>query len=109
LADFQSLAGEFNAEQITILTGAIDSYEKTKEYADKLGVTYPVAYGLDAEAVSQLTGAFYESEKKYIQPTGFILRPDKTIEVAVYSSGPVGRFVAQDVLNLIKYYKSLKK
>ena len=92
-----------------MISGSTDSLEKTKEYADKLGITYAMAYGMDAEAVSNLTGAFYEKEKKFVQPTGFLVRPDKTIEVAVYSSGPVGRFVAQDVLKLVRYYKSLKK
>jgi len=100
---------EFDAEGIKVISGSTDSLEKTKEYADKLGITYAMAYGMDAEGVSNLTGAFYEKEKKFFQPTGFLVRPDKTIEVAVYSSGPVGRFVAQDVLNLVRYYKSLKK
>jgi hypothetical protein len=71
---------------------------------DKLGITYPVVYGMDAEAVSELTGAFYEKERKILQPTGILLRPDRTVVVAVYSSGPIGRFVAQDVLNLRKHW-----
>ena len=109
LADFQSSLKELDAEGIKVIAGSVDPIEKTKEYADKLGITYTMAYGMDAEAVSDLTGAFYEKEKKFIQPTGFLLRPDKTIEVAVYCSCPVGRFVAQDVLKLVRYYKSLKK
>ena len=76
---------------------------------DKLGITYPVAYGMDAEAGSELTGAFYEKERKILQPTGILLRPDRTVVVAVYSSGPIGRFVAQDVLNLVRFYKSREK
>ena len=92
-----------------MITGSVDTAEKTKEFLDKLGVTFPAAYGMDAESVSQMTGAFYEKERKIIQPTGFLLRPDKTIEVAVYSSGPVGRFGAQDVLALVKLYKSRQK
>jgi len=58
---------------------------KTIELADKLGVTYPVAYGLEAEAISRLTGSFYEKEKRYLQPTGIIVRPDKNVEMAVYN------------------------
>lgn len=92
-----------------MITGSVDTAEKTKEFLDKLGVTFPAAYGLDAETVSELTGAFYEEQRKIIQPTGLLLRPDKTIEVAVYSSGPVGRFEAQDVLALVKLYKSRQK
>lgn len=75
---------------------------------EKLGITYPVAYGLDSEAVSRTTGAYFEKERKIIQATGFLIRPDNIIEVACYSSGPIGRFVARDVLKLVKFYKSKK-
>ena len=39
----------------------------------------------------------------------FLIRPDNTIEVAAYSSGPIGRFVPQDVLGLVRFYKSRAK
>lgn len=68
-----------------------------------------MAFGMDAEYVSGITGAFYEKDKLFLHATGVIIRPDKTIETAVYSSGPIGRFVAQDVLGLIKFYKSQGK
>jgi hypothetical protein len=83
--------------------------DKTKELVEKLGVTFPVAYGLDYQAVCEKTGAYFESERKIIQPACFLIRPDKTIEVAAYSSGPVGRFVAKDVLTIVKFYKSRAK
>jgi peroxiredoxin len=98
---------EYEAEQITVIGGSIDPVEKTQELVDNLGITFPIAYGLDAKIISRLTGCFYEKEKEYLQPTGIIIRPDKTIEIAVYSTGAVGRFVAQDVLGVVKYYKSL--
>jgi peroxiredoxin len=108
LADFQTALEEYDAEHIKVIAGSIDPVEKTRELVDKLGLTYPVAYGMDAITISRLTGSFYEEEKKFIQPTGIVIRPDKTVEIAVYSTGAVGRFVAQDVLGVVKYYKSLK-
>ena len=87
----------------------MDSFEKTREFADKLGLTFPVAWGMDAVDVSRLTGAFYNKEKGYVHPANFLVRPDKTVEAASYSTGPVGRFVAGNILDLVKYYKSLKK
>ena len=83
--------------------------DKTKEMADKFGVTFPIAHSLEGEKTAAAIGAFFDQNRKFIQPTGFILRPDNTIEVACYSTGPVGRFVAADVLNLIIFYKSRKK
>ena len=109
MADFQSLRREFDTEEIKIITASVDTLDKTEEYVAKVGFTYPVAYGLNAEEVSALTGAYFEKDKRFLHATGFLVRPDNTIEVAVYSTGPIGRFKAQDVLNLVKYYKSLKK
>jgi peroxiredoxin len=86
----------------------VDPIEKVKETAEKLKITFPLAYGLDAVAVSEITGVYYEDEKKFVQPTNFLIRPDKTIEVVSYSSGPIGRFAAKDVLALVKFYKSRK-
>jgi len=40
-----------------------------------------------------------------LQATGFVLKPDRTIAVAQYSSGPIGRLVWQDVLGLVQFYK----
>ena len=57
-------------------------------------------------AIATLTGGFYEKSENYLHPTGIIVRPDKTVEIAAYSTGAVGRFIAQDVLNAVKYYKS---
>jgi alkyl hydroperoxide reductase subunit AhpC len=108
LADFQTLHQEFQSEQIKVIVGSVDSVEKARETVEKLKITFPVAYGLDAEEISNITGAYYEEGRKIIQATGFLIRPDKTVEVACYSSGPIGRFAAGDVLNLVKFYKSKK-
>ena len=83
--------------------------EKAKETVERIGLTYPVGYGMDAEAISRITGAFYDVDRKFIHATGFLIRPDNTIEVACYSSGPIGRFVAQDVLRLVRFYNKKNK
>jgi alkyl hydroperoxide reductase subunit AhpC len=106
LADFQGLHQEFESEQTKVIAASADPVEKARETVDKLGITYPVGYGLIAEETSRITGAYYEKEKKYLHATGFLLRPGKTIVVACYSTGPIGRFVAKDVLKVVKFYKS---
>jgi peroxiredoxin len=100
---------EFDAEQIKVVAGSVDPIQKTKDLADKLGLSYPVAYGMDMERTCERTGAFFEKDRKFIQPTCFLIRPNRTVEVAAYSSGPIGRFVARDVLSLVKFYKSRAK
>ena len=96
-------------EGIKVVAGSVDPLDRTEEFVGKLGLSYPVAYGMDMEATCRKTGAFYEQERKFIQPTCFLIRPNKTIEVAAYSSGPIGRFVQQDVPNLVRRYKSRAK
>ncbi len=88
------------------MAGSVDPLEKAQETVQKLGIAYPVAYGLDAEEISKTTGAYYDLEKKFIHATGLIIGPDNSLVVACYSTGPIGRFTAKDVLNLIKFYKS---
>ena len=109
MADFQSAIEEFQAEEIKVIAGSVDPIEKTTELVDRLGITYPIAYGLDAETIARLTGGFYEMEKNFLQPINIVVRPDKTVEIAAYSTGAVGRFVAGDVLSVVKYYKSQLK
>ena len=108
LADFQALLKDFESEQIKVIAASVDPIEKAKEFVEKIGVTYPVGYGLHAEEISRVTGAFYEKERKFLHATGFVIRPDKTIANACYSSGPIGRLTARDTLSLIKFYKSKK-
>jgi peroxiredoxin len=106
LADFQGLDQEFKSEQIKVIAASVDPIEKAREMVEKIGITYSVGYGMIAEEVSRMTGAYYEKEKKYLHATGFLLHPEKTIVVACYSTGPIGRFVAKDVLKVVRFYKS---
>ncbi|HEA69465.1 MAG TPA: hypothetical protein ENI07_22025 [Desulfobacterales bacterium] len=108
MADFQSSIKGFESEQVKLIAGSVDPMDKARETAEKSGITYPVAYGMDVEEISEITGAFYDNERKYLHATGYLIRPDNTIEVACYSTGPIGRFVPKDILMLVKYYKSRK-
>ena len=109
MADFQSLWSDFQAEEIAVIGASVDPEEKAKETVEKLGISFPVAFGMDAEEISRLTGAYYDTKKKFLHATGFLVRPDGTVEVACYSSGTIGRFVAKDVLGLVRFYKSRQK
>ena len=98
----------FEKEDIKIFAGSLDPLDKAKEAVEKTNAEYPVAYGMDAIEISKITGAYYDKDKKYLHPTGFLIRPDNTIDVACYSSGPLGRIVAKNVLGLVKFYKMQK-
>ena len=68
-------------------------------------LTFPVGYGLPLEQTAATLGAFYDDKRGYLQATGFVVKPDRTIAVAQYSSGPIGRLVWQDVVGLVQFYK----
>ena len=53
-----------------------------------------------------ITGAYTNESPHYLQTTGFLLAPDGKILNAVYSSGPIGRLVAEDVIGMVNYLKS---
>jgi peroxiredoxin len=109
LLDFQQKMEEFGQNGIKVVAASTDSKEDAQKTADKYGLTFPVGYGLDGPRVSELTGAFYDSEKGNLHATGFVLAPDGKIVNAVYSTGPVGRLVAADTLALIKYIRDKQK
>lgn len=72
---------------------------------DRNSLTYPVLYGLDAEKALAAIGGHAKLEKKYVQPSGFLLRPDRTIVQYTQSSGPIGRFDAVDAVGIVKWYQ----
>ena len=59
MADFQASFRDFESEGIKIVAASVDALEKAKETVQKVGITYPVARGLDPEEVAGKTGAYF--------------------------------------------------
>jgi len=85
----------------------VDTEENAKKTIEECGIHFPVGFGLDNKRLSELTGAFYEEKRQILHSTGYVLKPDGTIAVGVYSTGPIGRLVWQDVLGLVQFYKKM--
>jgi peroxiredoxin len=92
---------------VKVVAASVDTEEDAKKTIDACGVQFPMGYGANCKAVSELTGCFYEERRQILHSTGYVLRPDSTIAVAVYSTGPIGRLVWQDVLNLVQFNKKM--
>ena len=88
-----------------MVAASVDTEEEAQKTIDECDITFPVAYGVDYVEVSKLTGCFYEERRKILHSTGYVLQPDGGIVVGVYSSGPIGRLVWQDVLNMVQARK----
>ena len=84
---------------------SVDDAATTRGLASKHGLTFPVGHDADAQAVAAATGAFVNPDPQYLQSTGFVLGPDGRVIVSVYSSGAIGRLVAEDVAGMIAYVR----
>ncbi len=91
------------------MAASTDPLEKAEETVAEQALTFPVGYGLPLTETAARLGAFYEERRGILQATGFVVKPDRTIAVSPYSSGPIGRVVWQDVLGLVQFYKKQVK
>lgn len=84
---------------------SVDPLDKAKETVEKLGLTFPVAYGLEMPGDADKVGAYWEERRKIIHATNFIIDSDKKVCDASYSIGPIGRIIAADALSHIQFFK----
>ncbi len=87
----------------------MDTEEQARGTVDECEVRFPVGYGLDNKQISERTGCFYEEKRQILHSTGYVLRPDGVVAVGVYSTGPIGRLVWQDVLGLVQFHKKARR
>ncbi len=92
-----------------MIAASTDPLEKAKETVKEHALGFPVGYALPLRETAVTLGAFYEEKRGFFQATGFVVKPDRTIAAGVYSSGPIGRLVWQDVLGLVQFYKKQAK
>lgn len=97
-----------NLDKIGIKVVALSVDNKTDAAAlvEKHRLNFPVGYGVDADKVAGSTGAYVNDSPRYLQSTGFVLNPQGKVITAVYSSGAIGRLVAEDVIGFVQYVKS---
>ncbi len=88
-----------------VVAASVDAIDKAKEVADE--VSFPVAHRVTREMADAL-GSWWEDRRGIIQPSEFIVGEDGKIVTSSYSSGPIGRFDAADVVKIINFYESRK-
>ena len=105
MADYQSKLEQFSKIETQVVALSVDSEEDAQKTVQRNELTFPVLYELDPREMVATTGAYISEKKLYLHATGFILRPDKTIELAGYSNGPISRITADDAISMIKYLR----
>jgi peroxiredoxin len=105
LADFDTNAALLKQLGVTVVSASVDSLAETVDLVTGLRLHYVKALAeLDGPAVAESTGAFLQTgERTFLHATGFLLNPTGAIANAVYSTGPIGRFTANDVLKKVAF------
>jgi peroxiredoxin len=106
LAGFGKLRKDLEAVGAKAVAASVDPLDKAKEVADE--VAFPIAYGVTREQADQI-GAWWEERRGIVQPAEFIVGRDGKVVVSSYSSGPLGRIDAADVIKLINFYEAQAK
>lgn len=106
LAGFQRASERLAEAGVKVIALSVDDEATTRGTIEKFKLSFPVGHSADADKIAALTGAYTNPSPRYLQTTGFLLAPDGRIVNAVYSSGPIGRLVPDDVLGLVAYLKS---
>ncbi len=106
LAGFSQAADRFSELGIKVVALSVDDEATSAALVEKHHVGFPVGHSADARAVAAATGAQVNDDPLYLQPAGFVLAPDGRVITAAYSTGPLGRLVADDVITLVGYAQS---
>ncbi len=85
-----------------------DPLDKAQSTVDKLGLTFPVLYGVDGPATADTLACWYEEKRNIVQPAAFIIDPERNILNLTYTSGPIGRLQVKDALGLVGFYAKQK-
>ena len=101
MAGFSKLVPELDALGIKVVAASTDPLDKAKEVAAELA--FPVAYGVTREMADRI-GAWWEDRRGIIQPSEFLVDAAGKVRSATYSSGPIGRVDAADVVKLVNFY-----
>ncbi len=104
MADFEQHKAALDELDVRVIALSSDSQDGAAGTVAKLGLEFPVLYGLDAEDTSRKIGCYTGTHEgsPHIQPASFVLDADGKVVHGVYSSGMVGRLTAEDALTVAR-------
>ena len=110
MAGFSRAGERLEAEGIKVVAASTDTEEEAMESIEASKVNFPVGHSIDPAHISKITGAFYSPEagekpRPFLHATNFLLSPDGKVNISLYSSGPLGRLVWQDVIQAVQFRK----
>lgn len=104
MVDFAVHAGPLKALDVRVAAASVDPIDNVRRLKEGLRVGFPMYAEVDAAAVSAATGAHMHTGKRtFLHATGFLVDPEGKIINAVYSTGPIGRFTASEVVRKVRF------
>lgn len=105
MAGFQAHLGELTALGVSVIAASVDPLEEAKKVAAEL--SFPVAYGVTREQGDAI-GCWWMTRRPSMQPSEFVLDANGLVMSSTYSSSPIGRVDAADVIQMIKTREARK-
>ena len=105
MGGFEDHLNELEKLDARVFAASVDPEDKAAEVAGEL--SYAVAYGVTRAQADRL-GSWWEDRRSIIQPSEFIIGGDGNVLAATYSTGPIGRMAADDVVRYITMLESRK-
>ncbi len=104
MVDFAVHGGPLINLGVKVAAASVDSIESVAALKAGLHVGYPMYAEIDHHKIAADTGAHKQtSGREIMHATGFLLEPDGTINTAVYSTGPIGRFTASEIIRKVTF------
>ena len=107
LTSFNRAAAQLGTAGIRVVALSADDEDTATRTVGDNRIEFPVAHSANPSQLAETLGCYVgdDSDGKYVQSTGFLLRPDGSVAVAVYSSEAIGRLTAPDVLGYVKHVR----
>ena len=106
MAGFEFWKAQLAAAGAKVVAASVDPIDKAKEIA--AGLSFPVGHGVTRAQAEQL-GSWWEDRRGIVQPSEFLVGANGKILQASYSSGPIGRIEAMDVVRMINFMEAQAK
>lgn len=103
MVGFENSRQDLDALGAKVIALSTDPVDKAREVAADL--SFPVAYGITRDMADSI-GAWWEERRAFIQPSEFVLDAAGKVVHSSYSSGPIGRIDAADVVKALRRRES---
>ena len=110
MGDFNRSRDVYQDAGIRVFGLSVDRLGETQRMIRELALGFPVLSELDAAGIAEKTGIYLSPrDPTFFQATGYVLKPDGTVSVAVYSTGAIGRLQPDMTLAHIKHAMSQRR